>query len=410
MKKAFITITSNCYSSQTDFDLLRAFLRINGWQLTQKIGEADLLIINTCAFILAREDEAMRMIGRVREKKKINATLIITGCLPAINPQRIEKEFRDVICVPAKCLPDIAGIINAKFGLRDISLVEPTGSNGRRRNNELYKPGYIFKEYRLRIGWGCRGKCSYCVIRRVFGKPRSRPENEIIGEFSNAVGKGYKKFVLAANETGVYGEDTNTDLAALLEALCGINKEARFSISNITPDKLKNILPRLGKFLRKGRIWRINVPVQSGSDRILSLMNRPYSAADFRRAVGRMLSIAPGIMIETDIMAGFPSETGEDFHETVKLVEWLAEKNVVFQIFPYCSRPHTAAANLPGQISEQEKQRRCEILHFLCSSYFVMKDAELFDKWRKAGRQRDAEADSASGKAAAGQIIYLKPR
>jgi len=386
MKKAVVIITSNCYASRTDFDLIYEYLRKNGWKIVRKIENADVVIINTCAYVKQKEDSSIKIIKKAQKEIKKNARLIVTGCLPAINKNRLRRIFKGT-AISAKSLHQLDGVLNANIKLRNIQYVKPTGYNEKCPDNNYYRPGYFLREYRLRIGWGCKGRCSYCVVRHVFGKPHSRSIAEILEEFKTATKKGFKKFVLVANEIGVYGEDINVDIVKLLNALTQQNNNAQFAISNITPNRLKELLPRLKKFIHRKKIWRINIPVQSGSDRILGLMKRSYRINDFKHSIEKITRINPEILIESDIIIGFPSETKDDFYKTLMLTEWLDRNKVFFQIFPYDPRPNTAASKMSGQLSTKEKIEGVKKLSFLCSSYFIMKNRVLFNKWKRTRKR-----------------------
>ncbi|MFH1655741.1 MAG: radical SAM protein [Candidatus Omnitrophota bacterium] len=385
MKRAFVEITHNCYSLKTDFDLIRRFLSINGWKLVRDIKNADMVIVNTCAFMKEREDIAIELIQKVKKDMNKNAKFIVTGCLSSINKNRLDSVFQGR-SISSKSLYRLDDIINADIKLRDIKFVKPTANNVKRSENDYSYPIADSSIYRLRIGWGCNGKCSYCVIRRVFGKPHSRPIAEILEEFKAAVKKGYRKFSFIATEVGCYGQDLNTDIVELLEVLSGQNGNAKFELSYINPDRLKQILPRLEKFIRTKKIWCISVPVQSGSDRILRLMKRSYGIDDFKYSIGRIVSINPGIRIETDIIVGFPSETEEDFRKSILLTEWLGKNKIYYQIFEFDSRPNTEASKLPNQLSTKEKQERFRRLSLLCkSSYMIFKNKKLFKELKRKG-------------------------
>jgi len=385
MKKAFVDISEYCYSLKTDFDLMRRYLKVNGWQIVKNIKNADLVIINSCAFVKKREDVAIKLIQKAQKDKKKNAQLIVAGCLPAINKNRLNSIFKG-INITSNSLDKLDGIIDADIKLKDIKFVKPTVQNFRPSLGAYSFLGKDSNIYRLRIGWGCNGRCSYCVIRRVFGKPHSRPIDAILEEFKIAVQKGYRNFSLTATEVGCYGEDINTDIIKLIEALVKHYNNIKLDISYISLDRLKQILPHLEKHIRTKKIIAINVPVQSGSNRILRLMKRSYSVEDFKYTIGRIVKINPDIRIETDVIVGFPSETEEDFRKSILLTEWLGKNKIYYQIFQYDSRPNTESSKLPNQLSAQEKQKRFSRLTFLCqSSYAIVRNKQLFKELKKKG-------------------------
>ncbi len=368
-RKAFLITTGTCYPHQTDFNLIRAYLRNSGWVISKKVSSANAVIINTCAFIKANEDRSLRVIRRVQERKNKDAKMIVVGCLPAINRPALTRAFRGS-AVSANSLSQLNQLLGAKLSLNEINYI---GSDRALKKNKS-------AEYLLRIGWGCNEKCSYCAVRFVFGKPRSRPQKDIQREFDIAYGMGYRRFVLVANDTGSYGDDSNTSIIRLLHKLCRKHGDCEFALSHLTPNKLKEMLPRLENLLRSRRIWQMNIPAESGSNRIMRLMRRRYTVEDFKFCVKKLLGYNPDIEIKTDIIVGFPTETEEDFLETLKLVEWLGRYKVIFQCLSYSKRPGTKASKMLQQMDEITKRNRLEKLNVLCEYNEIFKNKKLFTK------------------------------
>lgn len=368
-KNAFLITTSSCYPHQADSNLINAYLRNNGWTFSKKIEEAGLIVINTCAFRKQEEDRALEAIRKAQREKKPGAQLIVTGCLPSINKTKLQSIF-DGIAIPAGSFEAFPKLSNEKISIKDVKYA---GSLVRLRNKE-----YRSKEYLLRIGWGCRGKCGYCAVRFVFGKPRSRAIPDILQEFNIAYDQGYRRFLLIANDAGSYGEDLDSSLILLISKLGLIKRDCQFALSHLTPNKLKELLPSLKRFVSLGKIWRINLPVQSGSNRIIRLMKRQYSVEDFKDCIEKLLRYNYTLEIKTDIIVGFPQETEEDFLATLKLVEWLGRKRVFFQCLSYSPRPNTQASMLPGQVEERVKRARLKQLLNLCRISYILRDKALF--------------------------------
>ena len=372
MQKAFLITVGTCYPHVTDSNLICAYLRNNGWTLTKKIKEASFIIINTCAFRKGEEDRSFEAIKKVEKEKNKDAQLIVTGCLPSINKVKLKSVFEGVT-ISANSLQEFNGLLNGKSMIQDVKY---TGSNRcLRRNSNV--------EYLLRIGWGCHGKCSYCGVKFVFGKPHSRPISDILVEFNTAYVKGYRKFALIANDAGSYGEDLGTSLAYLLGNLCRRNRDCKFALSHLTPNRLKEMLPSLKAFVRSGKIWYINVPVESGSNRIIRLMNRSYTVNDFKYCVEKLMDYNSNLAIQTDIIVGFPSETEQDFLETSRLVEWLGRSKVFFQNLSYSPRPNTEASKMSGQIDQKTKYSRLKKITRLSRISYLLRDKKLFRKLKR---------------------------
>jgi len=323
--------------------------------MSKRVDAADVVIVYTCASTKAREDVSLKTIRRFQKREKAGAQLIVSGCLPSINKSRLRREFNGIV-VPARSLDEIDQVLDHQYSLRDIQYAGPDRQFKKDKDTE----------YPLRIEWGCDGHCSYCAIKFVFGKPKSRPVSEILAEFDRGFRKGYRNFMLVANDSGSYGKDLGTSLTDLLDALDKKQNKCWFSLSHISPNKLKAMLPSVSGMIRSGRISRINLPVQSGSNRILELMRRDYKVADFKYCVKKLTTYCPGIELKTDFMVGFPSETEKDFSATLRLAEWLRKRNVGFNCFIYSERPNTAALRLPGKIDPMTQLERLQRLSRPC--------------------------------------------
>ena len=183
MKKAYIISTGGCDPFRTDFALISAYLKINGWSLCQDVACADIVIVHTCAFAKYMEDQGMLLIKTMQKEKNKQAKIIVTGCLPVINRPRLSVILKGA-AVRADNLQELDMILNASISLNEVKYLNRTRLD--RAPNKKEIPRYIYNGYLLRIGWGCDGKCSYCAVKFVFQKARSRPVEEILQEFDIA--------------------------------------------------------------------------------------------------------------------------------------------------------------------------------------------------------------------------------
>jgi MiaB/RimO family radical SAM methylthiotransferase len=369
MKKAYIVKTGACYPHAADYYLLRSYLIRNGWEITESAPAADLLIVNTCALTKEYEDKAIECVQETAKQKKRNAQLIVTGCLPGINQKRLRR-ISEIEAIGAGSLEKIDTLLASRLRIRDIPYLngfkEPAAGSAR--------------EYLLRIGWGCNGRCTYCAVKRVFGKPHSRSLSQISKEYELAYRNGYRYFTLIANDSGSYGKDTGSSLGHLLRGLCKKYKDTRFKISHILPDTLQALLSSVGQFIQTGRIACMNIPIESGSDRILRLMQRGYTVDGFKECIKKLIAHNPGLDIKTDIMVGFPSETESDFLSSLRLVEWLGRYKVDFQCLVYSPRPFTEARSMAHQIPTRVKKERIRRLERLCTVSRILRDKRSFKK------------------------------
>lgn len=369
LRKAQVIKTGDCYPHGADYFLIRSYLSANGWKLVEKSSLADLIVINTCAFTAEREADSVSLIKKAAREKKPGCRVVVTGCLPAINKRRLKQVFKGTI-ISAGNLAGLDRLLSSRVPIQRINNIFFPGDSGCPEN----------REYFLRVGWGCNGRCAYCSVKFVFGKPRSRPPGEIIEEFSFAHKNGYRNFVLVANDIGSYGEDIGCSITDILKRLCALSPKASFVFSHFTPDRLGKSLPGLKRFITSGKIKRINIPVESGSDRILRLMKRKYTVSQFKDLIRKLVACNPKLDILTDIIVGFPSETERDFLDSLKLLQWLSEFQANFQCLAYSRRPFTVADKMPMQVPPEVKQRRLRQLIRMNELAFILKDKYLFGR------------------------------
>ncbi len=204
------------------------------------------------------------------------------------------------------------------------------------------------------ISRGCLGNCSYCAIKYSMGNVKSISENIILEEFKKGLSLGYKKFVLIGEDIGCYGIDIGTSIVSLLEKIFSVDGNYKLILNDFNPQWVikysKSLIPLLKK--NKKRIIDIRMPIQSGSDKILQKMRRPYKISE----VEDVLEQLKGIKVHTHIMVGFPGESEEDFQETVEFVKKWKFGNI--GVYAYQDRFITDSFKFDGKISEEEKEKR----------------------------------------------------
>lgn len=207
----------------------------------------------------------------------------------------------------------------------------------------------------IKIQDGCENFCSYCIIPYVRGKCRSKNFQTVLEEIQNYVQHGYKEVVLTGIHTGNYGVDLGTDFAALLREIVKINGLVRLRISSI---EITELTDEVLQIIRDNDVIvdHLHIPLQAGSDKILRLMNRKYDLAYFKQKMEQIREIRPDISLTTDIIVGFPSETEEDFQDTLSFVREVQFSKV--HVFPYSRRSGTVAADMAEQVSGDVKKDR----------------------------------------------------
>ena len=207
----------------------------------------------------------------------------------------------------------------------------------------------------IKIQDGCENFCSYCIIPYVRGKCRSKNFQTVLEEIQNYVQHGYKEVVLTGIHTGNYGVDLGTDFAALLREIVKINGLVRLRISSI---EITELTDEVLQIIRDNDVIvdHLHIPLQAGSDKILRLMNRKYDLAYFKQKMEQIREIQPDISLTTDIIVGFPSETEEDFQDTLSFVREVQFSKV--HVFPYSRRSGTVAADMAEQVLGDVKKDR----------------------------------------------------
>ena len=354
MQKFFIQ-TFGCQMNVYDGERIAAMLEKHGMTQTDKVEEADLIILNTCAVREKATNKVYSALGRIRRAKKATALFGIVGCvaresggdafrrIPELNfvlgPQSYHK------------LPDLIKNPDTKLFNIDMSGLE--------KFDELPQMTKSPVVAYIPIQEGCNHCCTYCIVPYTRGRELSRPFDDVINETTNAARTGAIEICfLGQNVNGYKYTDANGKLYRLSDLIKEKSKlpeiqRIRFTSSyptEMTDDLIEmfGIEPKLLPFL--------NMPIQSGSPRILKKMNRPDNIEAYKTIVKKLKSVRPDIQISSDFIVGFPDETDEDFAETLRIAREI--KYINSYSFKYSPRPHTAAAIMPNQISEQIKSVR----------------------------------------------------
>ncbi len=358
-----------------DSEIVAGILREKGFLIKEKSEEADIIIINTCS---VREHAETRALGKISvlsqwKKSAPDRKLGVIGCMA----QRMGKElisskpFLDFVVGPDgyQKLPDI--ISNGQHGPSVYTHLD---------QEETYNNITPFRESRI-SGWiaisrGCNNFCSYCIVPYTRGRERSKPAGEILHEIENMVQQGFLEVTLLGQNVNSYNDGKNNfaDLLKMSSEVDGILR-IRF-ITSHPKDLSDEILEVIAS--REKICPHIHLPVQSGSNRILSLMNRKYTREQYIRLAEKTRSIIPGVAITTDVMVGFPGETESDFWETYHLMEEIQFDDAF--TYRYSPRPGTKAAEMKDNLSEKERLERLDKIIKLQREITLQKKKEMIGK------------------------------
>lgn len=346
-----------CPTNLVDGEFMVGCLSKVGYEIVEKIERADFIIYNTCAVKTPTENKIMNILRRAPRSKK----LIITGCLPLINFERLKIEV------------EFDGVVGPSVGDRIIEVVHKVDCGEKvilLTSNS--KPSLELPKVRTNrvisivpISYGCLGACSYCCVRFARGRLRSYTIREIAERVKCDLDLGVKEIWLTSQDTACYGKDIRTNLACLLEEICKINGEFFVRVGMMNPNYALDMLEDLIQIFKNDKIFKfVHLPVQSGDDEILQLMNRFYSVGDFKKIVYEFRKEIPDITLATDVICGFPGEDDEAFNRTLKLVEDV--KPDVVNISKFFPRPGTVAENMELKVSPQEVKQRSRKMAELC--------------------------------------------
>ena len=350
--------TLGCKVNQSESSSIEGTLLNNNFLIVDKNGDPDVVIVNTCT-VTARSDHESRQM--VRKALKSGARVIATGCYAQLRPQELMKiQGLDLIVGNSgkQDILDHLNSINASrregAGHTSVCIDKP--------DNLLKLQPYYSKRSRafLKVQDGCNFACSYCAIPKARGKSRSLTVENILMAVSKLNLQGYREIVLTGIHIGTYGQDLRpeTSLVELMDKMTEGYPDIRIRLSSIEPQEVTDELLTLMK--ERNICSHLHIPLQSGSDRILKLMNRRYTTSRYQQLINKIITEIPDIAIGTDIITGFPDESDKDFRSTVKFIEQLPLSYM--HVFPYSKRPDTKALLLDDFISDQEKKERVKKL------------------------------------------------
>lgn len=319
-----------------------------GFEIVSSVDDADVVVINGCT-VTHRADRDCRALARRARRARPSASIVMTGCYAqaAPGPGRDVPEVDHWIGIGEK--DRLGGLLRSIGG----------GKPGPDRLPSEYEAGLLLGHRRtfLKIQDGCDFRCAYCIVPIVRGKSRSAPENEIAEKAAAAEEAGARELVLTGIHIGLYGADSggSRNLARLIGAVAGGTARIRIRLSSIEPNEIDDRL--LDAIAGEARVCRhLHVPLQSGSDGVLRRMRRPYDSDRYARIVCRIAERIPGVQIGSDVIAGFPGESGSDFEATRNL---LADLPVHYlHAFPYSPRPGTESAFWRDDVSAALKKER----------------------------------------------------
>ncbi|WP_276771319.1 tRNA (N(6)-L-threonylcarbamoyladenosine(37)-C(2))-methylthiotransferase MtaB [Veillonella seminalis] len=359
---AFTTL--GCRVNQYDTDAMRGLFIQSGYTPVDFDEKADIYVINTCSVTNMGERKSRQLIRKAKRTNE-DAYIIVTGCYAQLAPEAIAAIDGVNLVIGTNNRHRVVELVEQLESTeKQISIVRNIMEQATFEEMPLYGNEIDKARAFMKIQEGCNNYCTFCIIPYTRGKLKSRRVEDIVKEAKRLVEHGYHEIVLTGIHLGNYGIELleKPNLPHVVKALLEIPGLERIRLGSIesveVSEELVDLMAKDPRFCT-----HLHLPLQAGSDHILKLMNRHYNLQEFKDLIARLRSRIPGLAITTDIIAGFPGETDEDFEETLRTVEEIGFTHI--HAFPYSKREGTPAATMEDQVPEAVKKTRVALLNSL---------------------------------------------
>ncbi|ACM22973.1 30S ribosomal protein S12 methylthiotransferase RimO [Thermotoga neapolitana] len=348
-----------CPKNEADCEILAGLLKERGHEIVHNVEEADVVVLDTCAFIEdAKKESIDEILSFVEAKEDYGYRLVVKGCLVQRYYRELKKEIPEVdqwigVVAPEK-------IVSLLENGEDLVPQRPETVYSYRKRINLEEKPYAY----VKISDGCDRKCTFCSIPSFKGNLKSRSVEDIVHEVEDLLAEGKKEIILVAQDTTSYGEDLygKQALSDLLRRLNSLKGDFWIRVMYLHPDHLTDEI--IDTILKLEKVVNyFDVPVQHGSDRILTLMGRIRSSKELKNMLLRIRDKAPDAVLRTSVIVGFPGETEEDFEELKRFVEEV--KFDKLGVFVYSDEEGTVASSLKNKVDPETARRRQEELLLL---------------------------------------------
>lgn len=345
--------TLGCRLNEAELESWASRLHVLGHGIATGPEGADLVVVNTCAVTGEAVRKSRKLLRRL-QRENPRAKLVVSGCLASLEGEALAREQGVDLVVPNRDKDRLVEIAAEALALPSMPLnAMEAGAN----------PLFLRERQRafVKVQDGCRYRCTFCVVTLARGEERSRPISEVVDQVNRLTAGGIQEVVLTGVHLGGYGSDRGSGLTELIRALLADTGVSRLRMGSLEPWDLPEDL--LDLMANPRLMPHLHLPLQSGSDRVLGRMARRCRTQELRRLAAEAKERVPDLNLTTDIIVGFPGETGDEWRETLDYVESLGFGHL--HIFTYSPRAGTKAAALPGQVPVEIKRARSRELHAL---------------------------------------------
>jgi len=340
-----------CSANLADSEVLLGCILEAGYEQVNSILEADIVIVNSCAVKGPTENRIISKLKNLPKNKKI----IVAGCLPVINFERLLRETRfDGLIGPAAgdtIVNVIQRVIKGEtvIDLGNALVSKPDLSLPSKKSNPVISA--------IPVNYGCLGSCTYCCVVFARGNLRSYSIPDIVNKVKKELKTGTKEFWITSQDVGCYGKDIETNIIELLQTLCNIKGTFYLRLGMINPNMVLPIIDDLIAVFQNSKMFKfLHLPVQSGDDFILKKMNRFYSIQDFKDIITKFRAAIPEITIATDVICGFPGENLNAFSNTIQLLQDV--KPDIVNVSKFFPRPKTEAKKMKDNLVDLREIKR----------------------------------------------------
>ncbi|MBI2145071.1 tRNA (N(6)-L-threonylcarbamoyladenosine(37)-C(2))-methylthiotransferase [Candidatus Woesearchaeota archaeon] len=338
--KVFIE-TYGCSANVNDSEIMAGLLAKGGHEMVAAEEEADAIVVNTCT---VKGPTEAKIRSRIRQLQGNSKRLIVAGCMAEAQTAAVQSLAPGAAVVGTHRIDEIVTAVEGRNAIA-------VGKSGIDKAS-LPRIGVNKAVSIIQVNDGCLGSCTFCITKSARGSTFSYPMGSIRNAAEEVVANGAREVWLTSQDTGTYGLDRRTNLPQLLQQLCDIEGDFRIRVGMMNPTLANHLLQPMAEAFKDEKVFKfLHIPLQAGSNKVLAAMKRGYAVETFRKIVCKFREQLPQVTIATDIICGFPSETTDDFNETLAIIE--ETRPDVVNVSRFWPRPGTAAAamkRLPDKV------------------------------------------------------------